>query len=120
MLEGLKVKIFADGADKKSMLALHDNPLIQGFTTNPTLMHQAGITNYQAFALDILGTIKNYPISFEVFSDDTDEILKQALHLAGWGTNVYVKIPVTNTLGMPLYDLIHQLALMGVNQIPDS
>ena len=112
----LKVKIFADGADKKGMLDLYKNPVIKGFTTNPTLMCKEGISDYQAFALDILGTIKNYPISFEVFSDDFDEMQRQALLIASWGKNVYVKIPVTNTLGEPSYDLIRQLAAMGVKQ----
>ncbi len=112
----LKVKIFADGAAKKGMLELYNNPLITGFTTNPTLMCKEGISDYQAFALDILGTIKDYPISFEVFSDDFDEMQRQALLIASWGSNVYVKIPVTNTRGEPSYDLIRQLASMGVKQ----
>lgn len=112
----LKVKIFADGAARKGMLELYDNPLIKGFTTNPTLMCKEGISDYQAFALDILGTIKDYPISFEVFSDDFDEMQRQALLIASWGSNVYVKIPVTNTLGEPSYELIRQLASMGVKQ----
>jgi transaldolase len=112
----LKVKIFADGADKKGMLELYKNPLIKGFTTNPTLMCKEGIRDYQAFALDILSTIKSYPISFEVFSDDFDEMQRQALLIASWGSNVYVKIPVTNTRGEPSYDLIRQLASMGVKQ----
>lgn len=112
----LNVKIFADGADKKGMLDLYSNPLIKGFTTNPTLMCKAGIADYQAFALDILSTIRNYPISFEVFSDDFDEMLSQALLIASWGSNVYVKIPVTNTKGEPSYDLIRQLASAGVKQ----
>lgn len=112
----LKVKIFADGAAKKGMLELYNNPLITGFTTNPTLMCKEGISDYQAFAMDILSTIKDYPISFEVFSDDFDEMQRQALLIASWGSNVYVKIPVTNTLGEPSYDLISQLASMGVKQ----
>jgi len=112
----LKIKIFADGADKQGMLALYQNPFIKGFTTNPTLMHKEGIQDYQLFALDLLNTIKDRPISFEVFSDDFDEMLKQALLISSWGSNVYVKIPVTNTLGEPSYDLIHQLASSGVKQ----
>jgi len=112
----LKVKIFADGADKKGMLELHQNPFVKGFTTNPTLMRKEGITDYQAFALDILSTIKDYPISFEVFSDDFDEMQRQALLIASWGSNVYVKIPVTNTLGESSSDLIRHLASMGVKQ----
>lgn len=116
MLKDLNVKIFADGAEKKGILDLYENPLIKGFTTNPTLMCKAGITDYQAFALDILETIKDYPISFEVFSDDFDEMLRQALLISSWGENVYVKIPVTNTLGETSYSLIRELAAMGVKQ----
>lgn len=112
----LKTKIFADGADKAGMLEMYRNPLIKGFTTNPTLMCKAGITNYEAFALDILSVIKDRPISFEVFSDDFKEMHRQALKIASWGKNVYVKIPVTNTLGEPSYDLIHALAKAGVKQ----
>lgn len=112
----LKTKIFADGADKAGMLEMYRNPLIQGFTTNPTLMCKAGITDYEAFALDILSSIKDRPISFEVFSDDFDEMYRQALKIASWGPNVYVKIPVTNTKGVPAYDLIYKLANAGVKQ----
>lgn len=112
----LKTKIFADGADKAGMLEMYRNPLIKGFTTNPTLMRKAGITNYEAFARDILSVIKDRPISFEVFSDDFDEMHEQALKIASWGKNVYVKIPVTNTLGEPSYDLIYKLANAGVKQ----
>src|SRR5215467_13106622 len=93
----LKVKIFADGADTAGMLELSRNPLIKGFTTNPTLMRKAGVTDYEAFALDILQTIRDRPISFEVFSDEFDEMARQARKIARWGDNVYVKIPVTNT-----------------------
>lgn len=110
------VQIFADGADKAGMLELYGNPGIKGFTTNPTLMRKAGIVNYEEFARDILETINDRPISFEVFSDDFDEMLRQALLISSWGDNVYVKIPVTNTLGEPAYDLIRQLAAMGVKQ----
>lgn len=112
----LSTKIFADGADKAGMIEMYHNPLIKGFTTNPTLMNKAGITNYQAFALDVLSEIKDRPISFEVFSDDFDEMLAQALLIASWGENVYVKIPVTNTQGQPAYPLIRQLANAGVKQ----
>lgn len=115
-MTNMKVKIFADGAAKKGMLELYDNPVVKGFTTNPTLMCKEGITDYQAFALDILDTIKDHPISFEVFSDDFDEMLAQALLISSWGNNVYVKIPVTNTLGEPSYELIRKLAAMGVKQ----
>lgn len=112
----LTTKIFADGADKSGMLEMYHNPMVKGFTTNPTLMRKAGITDYQAFALDILSEIKNRPISFEVFSDDFDEMLSQALLISSWGENVYVKIPVTNTKGQPAYPLIRQLANAGVKQ----
>ena len=111
----LKIKIFADGADKSKMLEMAANPMISGFTTNPTLMHQSGIKNYQDFALDILGSIDK-PISFEVFSDDFQTMQQQALKIASWGDNVYVKIPVTNTLREPAYALIRELAAAGVKQ----
>lgn len=111
-----KTKIFADGADKAGMLEMYKNPLIKGFTTNPTLMRKAGITDYEAFARDILSVIKDKPISFEVFSDDFKEMYYQALKIASWGENVYVKIPVSNTKGAPTYDLINELATQGVKQ----
>ena len=98
-LADLKVKIFADGADRAGMLDLYRNPLIKGFTTNPTLMRNAGITDYEAFARDILKAIPDRPISLEVFSDDFAEMEAQARRIASWGENVYVKIPVTNTQG---------------------
>src|SRR3989442_6907899 len=93
----LTVKVFADGADKGGMLELYQNPFIRGFTTNPTLMHKAGIRNYRAFALEILRAIPDRPISFEVFSDEFEEMGRQALEMSEWGDNVYVKIPITNT-----------------------
>jgi transaldolase len=108
--EKLKVKIFADGADKADILRLYADSRIKGFTTNPTLMRKAGISDYEAFAKDILRHIKDRPISFEVFSDDFDEMERQALKIADWGSNVYVKIPVTNSVGKTSYDLIHRLA----------
>jgi transaldolase len=108
--EKLKVKIFADGADKADILRLYADSRIKGFTTNPTLMRKAGISDYEAFAKDILRHIKDRPISFEVFSDDFDEMERQALKIADWGPNVYVKIPVTNSVGKTSYDLIHRLA----------
>jgi len=106
----MKIKIFADGADKQDMLRLYADPLIKGFTTNPTLMRKAGITHYEAFAKDILRHISDRPISFEVFSDDFDEMERQALKIASWGSNVFVKIPVTNCSGEPAYDLVRRLA----------
>lgn len=110
----LKVKIFADGADKAGMLEMAAKPFIKGLTTNPTLMKKAGITDYKAFALDILKDIPVKPISFEVFSDDFDEMEKQANEIASWGSNVYVKIPITNTKGEGCYDLVEKLAKQNV------
>ncbi len=112
----LNTKLFADGADKAGMLEMYRNPKIQGFTTNPTLMRKAGITDYKTFALDMLSVIKDRPISFEVFSDDFNEMHDQALEIARWGKNVYVKIPVTNTKGQSACPLIKQLAQAGVKQ----
>lgn len=110
----LKVKIFADGADKAGMLEMYAHPYIKGFTTNPTLMRKAGISDYRAFALDILKAIPDRPISLEVFSDEFSEMEKQAMEIASWGNNVYVKIPVTNTRREPAYDLIKKLTRAGV------
>ena len=113
-VEKLKVQIFADGADKLGMLEMYNKAFIKGLTTNPTLMKKAGIKDYEAFAKDILNDVKDKSISFEVFSDDLDEMEKQALKIATWGENVYVKIPVTNTKGMPTYSLIKKLSDKGV------
>ncbi len=114
ILSTLKVKIFADGADKAGMLEMYCSPLIKGFTTNPTLMRKAGVTDYKAFARDILRAIPDRPISFEVFSDDFAEMKSQARKIAVWGENVYVKIPVTNTWGESSVGLVHDLAQAGV------
>jgi transaldolase len=113
-VEKLKVQIFADGADKAGMLEMYKKPFIKGLTTNPTLMKKAGIKDYEAFAKDILLEVKDKSISFEVFSDDLDEMEKQALKIATWGENVYVKIPITNTKGIPTYSLIKKLSDKGV------
>lgn len=113
-IEKLKVQIFADGADKAGMLEMYNKPFIKGLTTNPTLMKKAGIKDYEAFAKDILHDVTDKSISFEVFSDDLDEMEKQALKIATWGENVYVKIPVTNTKGSPTYSLIKKLSDKGV------
>jgi transaldolase len=113
-IEDLTVKIFADGADKAGMLEMYAKPYIKGFTTNPTLMHKAGLTDYRAFARDIVEAIPDRPISFEVFSDEFDEMERQAREIAAWGENVYVKIPVTNTRREPAYDLVRRLANEGV------
>src|SRR6202035_927886 len=96
-LDQLKIKPFADGADKAAMQELYRNPRIRGFTTNPTLMRKAGVSNYESFARDILSVITDRPISFEVFADAFPEMERQAHRIASWGGNVYVKIPVTNT-----------------------
>lgn len=109
-IDHLKVKIFADGADKTGMLEMYAKPFIQGLTTNPTLMRKAGISDYRAFAKDILSEIKTKPISFEVFSDDFADMERQAMEIAGWGENVYVKIPVTNTKRETCYAMVKRLA----------
>ena len=110
----LRVQIFADGADKASMLELYRQPHIKGFTTNPTLMRAAGITDYPGFARDLLATIQDRPISFEVFADDEPEMEEQARHIAAWGKNVFVKIPVMSTNGAPTYELIRHLSGEGI------
>lgn len=110
----LKVKLFADGAEKAGMLEMYQNPLISGFTTNPTLMKIAGVSDYEAFAKDILTQIPDKPISFEVFSDEFDEMERQALDIASWGENVYVKIPITNTKGESSVPLVATLSENGV------
>jgi transaldolase len=108
------VKIYADGANLQQMLEASKNPLVKGFTTNPTLMRKAGIADYAAFAKEVLSKITSAPISFEVFSEDTKEMHRQARLIASWGPNVYVKIPVTNSEGIPTYELIKDLAGQGV------
>ena len=108
------VKIFADGADKSGMVEMYAKPYIKGFTTNPTLMRKAGVSDYKSFALQILEEIPDRPISFEVFADDFDEMERQALDIASWGKNVNVKIPVTNTRREPSYRLLRKLADAGV------
>jgi transaldolase len=110
----LKVKIFADGADTAAIVALAKNPAIKGFTTNPTLMHKAGITEYEAFARDLLAAIPGYPISFEVFADDNAEMVRQAKKIATWGDEVYVKIPVTNTRRETTAPVVRELTQSGV------
>lgn len=113
-IDQLKVKIFADGADKAGMLEMYRKPFIKGLTTNPTLMKKAGITNYSAFCKEILKEIKDKPLSFEVFSDDFAEMDRQAQEIASWGENVYVKIPITNTKRETCYALVKKLAQSGV------
>ena len=112
--EALRVKIFADGADLPGMLELYRQPYIKGFTTNPTLMRKAGVTDYPAFAREVVRAIPDRPISFEVFSDEFRDMERQARQIAGWGPNVYVKIPVSNTRNEPSYELIRRLSHDGL------
>ena len=114
LLAGLRIKIFADGADKAGILSLNANPLIKGMTTNPTLMRKAGIADYEAFARDVLETVTTKPISFEVFSDEFPEMRRQAMKIAGWQKNVFVKIPSTNTRSESCVALARELAAEGV------
>ncbi len=113
-LNNLKVKIFADGADIDAISAMYQNPLIKGFTTNPTLMRKDGVKDYKSFALEVLKVVPDRPVSFEVFADEPDEMESQALEIASWGANVNVKIPVTNTKGRFMGDLIERLSESGV------
>jgi transaldolase len=113
-LDGTSIKVFADGADAASMLELRRHPRVRGFTTNPTLMRQAGVTDYRTFARQVLDAIPDRPISFEVVSDEWDEMERQAVELASLGTNVYVKVPVTNTSGESSAKLLMRLAEQGV------
>ena len=113
-LADLKIKIFADGADKAGMMELYRNPMIRGFTTNPTLMRKAGIRDYESFARDILGAIPDRPISLEVFCDEFEEMRRQAFKIASWGDNVYVKVPVTNTRAESSAPLVADLTRAGV------
>lgn len=113
-VDALKVKLFADGADLAGMKEMAANPRISGFTTNPTLMRKAGITDYKAFALDVLKVIPDRPVSFEVFADDFATMEAQALEIASWGKHVNVKIPVTNTRGEFCGPLVERLSKQGV------
>jgi len=109
-IKELRVKIFADGAHKAGMLEMYEKPFVKGLTTNPTLMRKAGVADYRAFCKDILTSINDKPLSFEVFSDDFVEMERQALEIASWGDNVYVKIPITNTKQETCYALVEKLA----------
>lgn len=113
-IANLKVKIFADGANKRDILDLYAKPYIKGFTTNPTLMRKAGVSDYRAFAADILAEVPDRPFSFEVFSDEFDEMEAQAMEIATWGSQVYVKIPITNTRGESACPLVRRLSQAGV------
>ena len=112
-LENLSVKIFADGADLEGMVALYKNPMIRGLTTNPTLMRKAGIRDYDSFAKEVLEVVRDKPISFEVFSDEFKEMRRQALKIRDWQSNVFVKIPITNSRGESSIPLIEELAKEG-------
>ena len=110
----LKVKLFADGADLAGIKEMAANPAIKGFTTNPTLMRKAGVSDYKAFALQALQVVRGRPISFEVFADEFGEMGKQAHEIASWGKNIYVKIPVTNTKGEFSGPLVERLTRAGI------
>ena len=114
LLDRLSIKIFADGADFDGIVRLAKNPLIKGFTTNPTLMRKAGVSDYEAFARRVLAAIPNRPISFEVFADDLAEMVQQAKVIASWGRNVNVKIPVMNTRREFTGPVIEELSQAGV------
>src|SRR3954469_13530257 len=109
-----KIKLYCDGADRAMMLEMARNPQIQGLTTNPTLMKKSGIKDYRAFSRDILRDITDKPISFEVFADDFAEMKRQALEIASWGQNVYVKIPITNCEGESTLSLVRELTQNSV------
>jgi len=113
-VDRLKVQIFADGADKAGMLEMYAKPFVKGFTTNPTLMRKVGVTDYEAFAKDILGVIPDRPISFEVFADDFAEMERQARRIATWGKHVSVKIPITNTKRESAIPLVRKLSQEGI------
>jgi len=113
-LENLKIKIFADGADLKSIEYFNDKPYIKGFTTNPTLMRKSGVNDYKKFATEVLNIVKSKPISFEVFSDEIKEMESQALEISSWGSNANVKIPISNSKGESTVDLIGRLSKQGV------
>ncbi len=113
-IENLKVKIFADGADFDAIVALAKKPWVKGFTTNPSLMRKAGVTDYETYARKLVDAVPDRPISFEVFADDFDEMIAQGRVIAGWGKNVNVKIPVTTTSGAFTGPVIRTLAQSGV------
>lgn len=108
------IKLFADGADKEQMLAMYASTSIQGLTTNPTLMKKAGVTDYRAFCQEILATVRDKPLSIEVFADDFSGMKRQAVEIASWGPNVYVKIPVTNTQRVSTANLVRELSGAGI------
>ncbi|HWW89319.1 MAG TPA: transaldolase [Solirubrobacteraceae bacterium] len=114
MLDQITTRIFADGADLDGILTLAEDQRISGFTTNPTLMHKVGLTDYERFARDLLERVHTHPISFEVFADEAEEMRRQAARIASWADNVYVKIPVTSTKGESMAPLVRELSEDGV------
>ncbi len=114
LLEKLPIKIFADGADRDGIAELYKKPFIRGLTTNPTLMRKVGISDYESFAKSVLEVVRDKPISFEVFSDEFTEMRRQARKISAWQSNVYVKIPITNTRGDSAVPVIHELASDGI------
>ena len=113
-VKDLRVKLFADGADKASMLEMYANPLIQGLTTNPTLMRKAGVSDYEEFSRKVLNLFPNLPISIEVLADDLEGMESQARKIASWGTNAFVKIPIANTQRESTCPIIRRLSESGV------
>ena len=114
MIDKLKIKIFSDGADIESIKKYSNNPIIRGFTTNPTLMRKAGVSDYEAFAKEAIEVVGDKPISFEIFTDDIDEMLVQARKISSWGNNVSVKVPVINTRGVSTNSIISKLSSEGI------
>lgn len=114
VLEQLRIKIYADGAKLDNIIKLSSHPFIKGFTTNPTLMRQAGIVDYESFGREMLKKIPHHPVSFEVFADDLTEMEQQARYIATWGKNVNIKIPVTNTQGVFTGPVIQRLSFDGI------
>jgi len=114
-LADLKIKLFTDGADKAQIVEMAKQPWIAGFTTNPSLLKKAGVSDYEAYGRDVVAAVPDRHISFEVFSDDIPEMVAQARVIATWGKNVYVKLPVTTTRGEPLFDVVRMLSRDGVN-----
>ena len=113
-LKNMKIKIFADGANLDFIKELNLNDNISGFTTNPSLMKKAGVKDYKSFSLDVLKVIGGKPVSFEIFSDELDEMYSQANEIASWGNNVYVKIPITNSKGEKTSELVKKLLRKGI------
>jgi len=114
LLKDLKVQIYSDGAKAEDLRKLSQDPLIKGFTTNPSLMRKAGVVDYEGFVREALSIVKDKPISFEVFADDFDGMKRQALKLAAMGDSIFVKIPITNTQGTSTLPLVSELSKEGV------